>query len=303
MPFKDNMHYMTVTILALLQRHMPSLPKAELRVARALRDDYPSAGFETIARLAATAEVSGPTVLRLIERLGFDSYPEFQAALRSELSMRTKSPLDLYAEAETDLDPFQRAQRQLMNSVQRTFALLDPAEVSRAADLLADTRRPLFSTAGRFTALIARSLTLHLDVLRPGVTFLSPEDRISKVLDFTAKDVVVVVDLRRYQASTERFARETKLRKSTVILITDEWMSPITAVADVILKVALEAPSPFDSLVGAESLVETLVAAVVDRLGTDPHDRMSMYDHLWRATDIEDRSAPSDATAETTEDL
>lgn len=283
--------YMTMTVLAQLQKLMPALPRAELKVARAIREDYPSAGLGTVATLAASAEVSGPTVLRLVERLGFEGFHEFQDALREELSMRTKSPLDLYAETSDSLDPLQRASQRLISSLQRTFQLLDPAEVSRAIDLLSNPSKPVYCTGGRFTGLIARSLALHLEVMRPAVAFLGTEDRISKVLDLSQKDVVVVFDLRRYQESTARFTREAEARGARIVLVTDEWMSPISSTADVVLKVGLEAPSPFDSLIGAEALVETLVAGIVDRLGDRPHERIAAYDQLWGTAEIGDATS------------
>ena len=62
-------------------------------MGRALLANYPVAGLETIAQWAQRADVSGPTVLRLIGKLGFDSYAAFQSALRAELELRLQSPL------------------------------------------------------------------------------------------------------------------------------------------------------------------------------------------------------------------
>ena len=57
------------------------LPRAERRMAMALLRQYPVAGLETVARLAEAAETSGPTVLRLVTRLGYHGFPSFQQAL------------------------------------------------------------------------------------------------------------------------------------------------------------------------------------------------------------------------------
>ncbi len=45
------------------------------------------------ANLAQTANVSTPTVARLVQKLGFDGYPDFQRALRKELDETISSPL------------------------------------------------------------------------------------------------------------------------------------------------------------------------------------------------------------------
>ena len=61
------------------------LTASERRVARALLRDYPAAGLNTVASLAKASSVSGPTVMRFVKTLGFDSFRDFQEALRSEL--------------------------------------------------------------------------------------------------------------------------------------------------------------------------------------------------------------------------
>ena len=59
---------------------MDELTPAERKVARTLLARYPAAGLESTAALAAAAGTSKPTVLRLLARLGFGSYPDFQDA-------------------------------------------------------------------------------------------------------------------------------------------------------------------------------------------------------------------------------
>ncbi|MGK5447072.1 MurR/RpiR family transcriptional regulator [Streptomyces radiopugnans] len=62
----------------------------------ALLAAYPSAGFETVARIAERAGVSAPTVIRFAHRLGYRGFPDFQRALRDELEQREASPVALY---------------------------------------------------------------------------------------------------------------------------------------------------------------------------------------------------------------
>lgn len=143
----------------------------------------------------------------------------------------------------------------------------DPHQLHRAVDLLSAPRRRIFTTGGRFSALVARSLALHLEVLRPGVRFLRPEDRGSNLVDLGEQDVLVAIDLRRHQSGTVRFARAAAHRGAHVVLLTDQWLSPVAPDADVVLTTTPEAPGPCDSLVGAVLVVEALVAGVVDQLG------------------------------------
>ncbi len=67
-------------------QRMDELTPAERKVARTLLARYPAAGLESSAALAAAAGTSKPTVLRLLARLGFGSYPDFQQRLRTEVT-------------------------------------------------------------------------------------------------------------------------------------------------------------------------------------------------------------------------
>src|SRR6202020_1243613 len=67
-------------------QRMDELTPAERKVARTLLARYPAAGLESTAALAAAAGTSKPAVLRLLDRLGFGSYPEFQERLRGEVT-------------------------------------------------------------------------------------------------------------------------------------------------------------------------------------------------------------------------
>ena len=80
----------------MIRRGLGDCSPAERKVARVLLAAYPSAGFETVARLAERAGVSGPTVLRFVQRLGYRGFPDFQEALRQDLDDRSASPLRIF---------------------------------------------------------------------------------------------------------------------------------------------------------------------------------------------------------------
>ena len=85
------------TIAEQLRTNMEDYTPSERKIVRVLLANYPMTGLETIAQLAARAHVSGPSVLRLVARLGFENYGSFQAALRDELEVRLQSPLSRHS--------------------------------------------------------------------------------------------------------------------------------------------------------------------------------------------------------------
>lgn len=269
------------TVSASLRASLVSLPPAEAKVAQALLDDYPAAGLDTVASLAAAAGVSAPTVLRLGDRLGYLGFAEFQAALREEL--RHQSPIERFADHSGDEDPLLRSPAILTRAVEETFGRIDPRSFGAVVGLLADESRRFYATGGRFSSILAKTLVHHLEVLRPGTQYLSVDDRTSILADLGDRDVLLLVDLRRYQPSTIVFGEQASEAGARLVLITDEWLSPLAELAADTLVVNVDAPHLLDSMVPAMALIDALIAGVVDQLGDAPIDRMKRYDAAWAA--------------------
>ena len=273
-----------LTVAERLRVRLGELTHAERKVARALMSDYPVAGLEPVAKLAAAAGVSPPTVVRLVAKLDFDGYAEFQQSLKTEVSARLSSPLEMHAErAGGDSGgALPRTERLLCDGIRSSFARLPPGEFEQAVRLLADPRRSVTLVGGRVSTMLAEYLAAHLKILRPRVQVLpaAGPDRVSSMLDVSRRDVFVAFDYRRYQHDTVRLAMTAKDRRAALIAFTDPYLSPLAARADVILTSSVASPSPFDALTPAVALVEAMISALVDRLGDAPRSRMARYDAL-----------------------
>ncbi len=282
-----------VTVAELLHLKLAELTPAERKVARALMAEYPVRGLEPVAKLAAVAGVSAPTVIRLVSKLSFDSYAEFQQSLKSEVSARLSSPREVHAgrPGRDRGDVLSRAEQMYCEGIRASFARLPRAEFEQVIRLLADQRRGVTVLGGRFSFLLAEYLASNLRVLRPNVHVVSSlgADRAGSLLDVGRRDVVVMFDYRRYQHDTVRVAAIAKKRGATLIVFTDPYLSPLAAQADVLLTSSVLSPSPFITLTPALALVEAIITAVVERLGDAPLERMTRYDALSAGTVAEAR--------------
>jgi DNA-binding MurR/RpiR family transcriptional regulator len=277
-----------VTVAERLQQRMADLTPAERKVARVLLAGYPVSGLEPVAKLAARAGVSPPTVVRLVSKLDFDSYGGFQKSLKTEVTARLSSPLSMHAvhiqQQRVEQERVQqegvvsRSGKILSDGVSSSLGRLPRAEFDQAVKLLADSRRAVTLIGGRFSSMLADYLAAHLRILRPNVR--GPES----LLDVGRRDVLVAFDYRRYSRDTVRLAITAKQQGATLIAFTDPYLSPLSAHADVILTTSVQSPSPFDALTPALALVETIIAALVDQLGAAPLARMARYDALFAGT-------------------
>jgi DNA-binding MurR/RpiR family transcriptional regulator len=273
------------TVAEIVRSRRAELTPAELRVAQTLLADYPAAGLQAVARLAGRAGVSGPTVVRLVAKLGFTGYADLQNRLRSELSARAAGPVQRYPAAdrpEAASHLLQRFERIVGAAVTESLRSVDAVEFDAATGLLADRRHHLVLTGGRVSSVHALYLSRSLSVLRPDVRFVAADRaaRAAALLDVAARSVVVVFDYRRYDDEVADFGRGAAAAGASVLLLTDNHLSPLAASATVLLTTSVDGPPPFITLTPALALVEALVVGVVERLGAPLRQRLERFDAL-----------------------
>lgn len=259
------------TIFDLITSFTPNLTRSEKKVARVVLAEYPSAGLLTVAELAKQSKVSGQTVIRLATKLGFDGYPAFQACLIEELKTRTDSPLTMYERRQRGLlgsELLKSGLSKFNNSLEETFAELPVSEFKDAIDLIADPKKNILTTGGRFSEVLADYLYRHLHQIRPKTAFLPSKAALltDHLIDISSKTVLVCFDFRRYQESTIAFANAAYKCGAKIILITDPYLSPVSHVSTVVLPTNVAVMPPFDSQISGLALVEILIAGLVEKL-------------------------------------
>ena len=280
----------------MIRRRLAELPRAERQVGRALLQRSPTVGLESSLRLAEIVGTSGPTVIRFVNRMGFATYADFQAAWRHELDARLVSPVDTFRHYEPETDSLRRATSTAETSIQtirESMRQLPPGELDTAVELLAASRR-VIAFGGWFSQVLACHLVALLQGARPDVVVLDqpPGARSTVIVDAGKRDCAVVFDFRRYEQDTLVAARHLAARGTRLVLVTDQWVSPVAGLASTVL-IARAAPGPLYSMTSALVIVEALAAAVFDRLGVAVGARIEQLAAV-SATLIPNWSAPGD---------
>lgn len=275
-----------VTVSARVRQVRNVLAPAELRVVEVLMHDYPMAGAGPIGQIAAAAQVSAPTVLRLVRKLGFDGYAEFRVALQEELKARLFSPVGQLAGS---VRPTRGVAGQLHDAHQRfadglttTFRNLDGEAFAAAVRLVSDASRPIMFMGGRFSWPLASQAASLLQMLRVDVLEIQPAagPRTKALLDVGPKTVVFIVDYRRYQASTVEWAIRAQERGATLVVLTDPFLSPIAPRADVVLTSSVGGPPPFDAMTSGFAVVEALCSCAAAAIGKSAQTRLALFERL-----------------------
>ena len=242
------------------------LSPAERRVADAVVSDPARVAFGTVASLASVAGVSGPTVVRLAAKLGYDGFASLQVDVQHELARQLR-PAAERIRAERASDVLGRTLDTEVANVAATLERADRRTFDRAATLLADPKRAVWLLAGEATAGIASTIAANLDLLRPDVaTVTGTPLAVARQLERVERgDVVLVLEVRRYERWVVE-ALDAVRAQAAVIAITDSVVAPVAEGAKATFVVDAAGPGPFDSHVATLALGNALVAEVASRL-------------------------------------
>ncbi|MFM9927133.1 MurR/RpiR family transcriptional regulator [Variovorax sp. H27-G14] len=264
------------------------LTKSEQLLIEELQTRYPQGLLESATSLAKKVGTSASTVVRLLAKLGYDSYAQAQMEARSEVTARLSSPATR-ADAVMGDDTSVRtclanALLHDQHNLAATFASLDVAAFEAAVRLLVQRKARVHVLGQRHGAALASHLALHLNMCLPDVRPLAAsgplplEDQLLWVDDH---DVLLAVTFRRHSLAIARAARYFRQKGARVIVITDGASVPAAASADHVMQVRTSSASPFDSYTAAFTLCNALVAAVAQRRKKELGAALERGDALW----------------------
>ena len=200
--------------------------------------------------------MSVPTVARMVQKLGYKGYPDFQAELREELRAKAKNPIakhDTWAEAAPLEHMLNRFTDAVIDNIRLTLGQIDPAAFDQACALVTDQTRHLYIVGGRITHTLAEYLFMHMQVIRAHVTQVQSTSNSwpHSLLNAKEGDVFVIFD-----------------------------------VAEISLSCRIIVPSAWDSAATTLLLVETMIAAAQNLNWDETKDRMETLEDMFDQTKL-----------------
>ena len=279
------------TISDRIQQKLGQLTRAERQLALSILENYPASGLGPLSALAKDANVSVPTVARMVQKLGYKGYPDFQAELREELRAKVKDPIakhDTWADAAPSEHLLNRFTEAVIENIRLTLGQIDPVDFDKACGLVADQSRQLFIVGGRITHTLAEYFFLHMQVIRPNLTHVQSTSNTWPHYLLNAKkgDVFVIFDVRRYENNTLKLAKMAHARGAKIILFTDQWRSPVHQLADICLSCRIIVPSAWDSVATPMLLLETMISSVQNLKWDETKLRMETLEDMFDQTKL-----------------
>ena len=234
-----------------INREYYQLTSAEKKIADYMLLQRQECQYMSISEMAEVADVAEATVSRFCRRLGYKGYSAFKLAVAgSSTGQRPMSPLYGEIQSEDSLgDMCQKIYAADVDAITQTLALISPAAVTAAAELILSADRVLCMGLGGSMVLAREAAHLFSTALP---NFYAVEDSHFQAIRcamLTERDVVVYFS---YSGSTRdvvdvmKIARE---RGAKTILVTRFPKSPGAACADVVLECgARESPLQMGSV-------------------------------------------------------
>ncbi|MGG6893939.1 MurR/RpiR family transcriptional regulator [Rhizobium sp. BR 315] len=279
------------TVSDVINARFDTLTRAEKQLAKSLLDNYPVSGLGSITTVAENARVSTPTVARMVQKLGYKGYADFQSHLHQEVEATISNPLtkhDRWASNAPGTHILNRFADAIMSNLRQTLADIDAAAFDSVAALLSERKRGLYFVGGRITGALAEYFFTHMQVIRPNTTLLSSNSSTwpQYVLNMNPGDLLVIFDIRRYEQEMVNLAAAARRRGAEIIVFTDQWATPAAKHAKHIFRVQIEAPSAWDSSVVTLFIVEALIEAVQSLTWDETSERMKTLEGLFEQTKL-----------------
>jgi DNA-binding MurR/RpiR family transcriptional regulator len=277
------------SIAQCMQDQFVQFTKSERQLVNSLLDNYPVSCLGSITMVASTAQVSTPTVLRMVKKMGYKGFPDFQSAVKGELEEKISSPItkhDRWSESAADTHILNKFADAVMDNMRQSLQQVDPQVFDQVVDLLANDNNSLHIVGGRISQALANYFFTHMQVMRKQTHLLAASSNTwpHYLINMNEGDLLVCFDVRRYEHNLLNLVQQASQRGIKVILFTDQWGSPASKHASHTFNLRIEVPSAWDSSVVPMFMLEALISAVQDKTWDHTKERIADLESLFDET-------------------
>jgi DNA-binding MurR/RpiR family transcriptional regulator len=256
-----------LTLSEEIRQRFDEFSRSQKDVGQYIVDHLEEAAFHTAEELARRANTSSSTVVRFAQALGFEGFPELQAAARDEYR-RARENGAVASELIPPLFPidqteFETALTADHENVAETAHKVDREEVTAAVDLISRAERIVLCGTDQmaFFASYLRHLLMLLD-LRAEVVASPSQEGLAKLGRVDDKTVMVGFSAGRPHPLVVRAMKLARNRHAATIAVADATLSEVAKLADHRLYYSSNSPAYVRSHTALLGLVQALAYGV-----------------------------------------
>lgn len=259
-----------LTLSAEIRQRFDEFSRSQKDVGQYIVDHLDEAAFQTAEELARRASTSSSTVVRFAQALGFEGFPELQAAARDEYRRaRESGPMNggsdmlappLFPIDQTDFEASLAADH---TNLEDTARKIDRDEVAASVELISRAERIVLCGTDQmaFFASYLRHLLMLLD-LRCEVVASPSQEGLARLGRIDANTLVIGFSAGRPHPLVVRAMKLARHRKAATIAIADATLSEVAKLAGQRLYYSSNGPAYVRSHTALLSLIQALAYGV-----------------------------------------
>ncbi len=255
----------TTSLERRIKAAIPRASRSHQKLARFILDNGLFIAFASATEVGDRTGVSAATVVRFCQSLGYEGYPELQAAVRSSLPtyLAKVQQLEKTPPRLNQAKVPERAFNLDLQNLKRTMEFLDGNAFSGAVSALSRADSVLIVAGGISTApahYLAHSLKViglnARSVLNGGIPLAL------ELVSLKPSDVFIGIGVWRYVIETVSAMDAARKIGATRIAITDSPVSPLAQRADFAFQVATDGAAHALSLTAMMALLNAFIASL-----------------------------------------
>ena len=259
--------------------------RSQKDVAQYIVDHLDEAAFQTAEELARRANTSSSTVVRFSQALGFEGFPELQAAAREEYRrVHAKAPPNgAIAGASTplfslDQNEFETALTADHLNVEETARKVSRSSVEALIEAIVGAEKVLVAGTDQmaFFASYLRHLLMLLD-LRVDVVASPSQEALSRLGRIDESTLVIGLSAGRPHPLVVRAMKLARHRKARTAAVTDATLSEVAKLAQIKLYYSSNSPAYVRSHTALLSIIQALAYGVYSQDTAQYDDRIRAF--------------------------
>lgn len=286
------------TLLSRIEQEYPNFSKSHKRIADFILNDYQKAAYYTAAKLGEETDISESTVVRFAAQLGFEGFPEFQAALRDDIKgkLTTLQRMEVASFKMLDEDVLEKVMRSDRDAIKETLTNVSHEDFKAAAAAINNADK-IYILGVRSAAPLANFMNFYLKMVYDNVVLItsaSSSEEFENIFKIKKEDVCIAISFPRYSkqvVTTLEYARD---KGAKIIAVTDSDSSPIAPLATYLLKAKSNMASFTDSLVAPLSLINALIVEATVGKRDEVLGTFAELESIWDKYDVYEKTEDSD---------
>jgi DNA-binding MurR/RpiR family transcriptional regulator len=266
-----------------IQTRFEECSRSQKDVAQYIVDHLDEAAFQTAEELARRANTSSSTVVRFSQALGFEGFPELQAAAREEYRRVHATPVATSGGSSAplfslDQNEFEAALAADHLNVEETARKVSRPAVDELIDAIVSAEKVLVAGTDQmaFFASYLRHLLMLLD-LRVDVVASPSQEALSRLGRIDEGTLVIGLSAGRPHPLVVRAMKLARHRKARTAAVTDATLSEVAKLAQIKLYYSSNSPAYVRSHAALLSLIQALAYGVYSRDSAQYEDRIKAF--------------------------